>query len=380
MTTETPDDRPPTDPRVIDLEAEEIRTAADPEPAGQAPQAPPPPRKRRWPAGVSVALLLGLLAGGWLYRDVLSSYLPSDEMTALRNQVEALETNNAALAGQLAAVKDKAEAAQAAAAAAGATAETSASADAGLTRRLDETGKRLADAGSQLAALQASLEALRKSIATAAPEGGGGFDGTALAALGERITALETEVAGLKSAAGAGGQAAQSAALSQALSDLKAKIAAGTPYQAEYDRIARMLPAAAGLDVLAAHAAEGLPDAAGLAGELRGLIASLPQPAKPAAEDDSYFGTLMKSLSGFITIRPIGETDWPRLAEKAVAFAEAGDLTQAIAVLEGGEGERPPSLRQWQERAAARLQLEVATAQVAEAVLRQLTAMGGSGQ
>ena len=28
MTTETPDDRPPTDPRVIDLEAEEIRTAA----------------------------------------------------------------------------------------------------------------------------------------------------------------------------------------------------------------------------------------------------------------------------------------------------------------------------------------------------------------
>ena len=39
----------------------------------------------------------------------------------------------------------------------------------------------------------------------------------------------------------------------------------------------------------------------------------------------------MKSLSGIVTIRDIGETDWPRLAEKAAAFAEAGDLNQAIA-------------------------------------------------
>ena len=32
----------------------------------------------------------------------------------------------------------------------------------------------------------------------------------------------------------------------------------------------------------------------------------------------------MKSLSGIVTVRPIGETDWPQVAEKAAAFAEAG--------------------------------------------------------
>ena len=62
-----------------------------------------------------------------------------------------------------------------------------------------------------------------------------------------------------------------------------------------------MVPAAAGLDVVAADAAEGLPDAKGLAAELRAAIPALPQPEAPPAEDDSYFGTLMKSLSGIIT-------------------------------------------------------------------------------
>ena len=52
----------------------------------------------------------------------------------------------------------------------------------------------------------------------------------------------------------------------------------------------------------------------------------------------------MKSLSGIVTIRDIGETDWPQLAEKAAAFAEAGDLTQAIAVIDQAEGDKPMAL------------------------------------
>ena len=42
-----------------------------------------------------------------LDRGVLSSYLPSNQMTALKNQVAALEQNNSDLAGQIATAGDR---------------------------------------------------------------------------------------------------------------------------------------------------------------------------------------------------------------------------------------------------------------------------------
>ena len=157
-------------------------------------------------------------------------------------------------------------------------------------------------------------------------------------------------------------------------------MAAGTSFKAEYERIARMVPAASGLDVVAADAAEGVPDARGLAEALRAAIPTLPQAEAPPAEDNSYFGMAMKSLSGIISIRPIGDTDWRQVADKAAAFAEAGDLTQAISTIDAGEGEKPMVLSQWRDRAAARLKLETAVSEVSEAVLRQITATGGAAQ
>ena len=53
---------------------------------------------------------------------------------------------------------------------------------------------------------------------------------------------------------------------------------------------------------------------------------------------------------------------------------------QAIAVIDGAEGEKPMALSQWRDRAAQRLQLEAALSQVSEAVLRQIAAMGGAQQ
>ncbi len=389
-------------PQVIDLEAEEIRSAQETQsPAAEAPREeaeqaftpPPPARKPRGASGwIIAALILGALGGGWLYRGVLSSYLPSNEMVALRNQVAALEQNNTDLGSQLAAVKQEADgAAQAAAAANDAASQASAAAKAAaaqvadVSTRLDQTGQQDAGLAEQIKSARADLEALRKSLSAAPAAGSAGgsaipADAAALAALGQRIDALEKDMASLKAGSGAAAQAGSTAALSQALSDLKAKVAAGTSFQAEYERIARMVPAASGLEVVAADAAAGIPDARGLAAELRAAIPALPQPAAPAAEDDSYFGTLMKSLSGIISIRPIGDTDWPQVADKAAAFAEANDLTQAIAVIDAAEGEKPMALSQWRDRAAARLALEAAVNQVSEAVLRQIAAGGGAAQ
>ena len=113
MTMESPDEKSAPRPQVIDLDAEEIRPAPEPEPA--PPQQPP---KRRSHLGLIAALLIGLAAGLLLYRGVLSNYLPSSQMTALKNQVAALETNTADLNSQLAAVRNDAKAAGAAATAA----------------------------------------------------------------------------------------------------------------------------------------------------------------------------------------------------------------------------------------------------------------------
>jgi len=401
-------------PQVIDLEAEEIRSEAtespppstgpaeEPREEPAARQEPPPPKSSRGTATwIIAALVLGALGGGFVYRGVLSNYLPSNQMTALKNQVAALEQNNSDLANQLASVKQGADgAATAAASASDAAAQAADAAKSAAARldevggRLDQTDQRIADMEERVKSAKADLDELRKSMssltavpAPAVPSADGQApapvanpaDTAAFAALSQRVDALEKEMASLKSGGVANPQAGVTAGLSQALSDLKAKIAAGTSYQAEYDRIARMVPAAAGLDVVAAHAAEGIPDAKGLAAELEALKPSLPQPEPPPAADNSYFGTLMKSLSGIVDMHDIGETDWPQVAEKAAAFAQAGDLSQAIGVIDGAEGDKPVPLTQWRDRAVARLKLEAALSQVSEAVIRQLAAMGGGG-
>jgi hypothetical protein len=403
MSDQRQDDQGPLRPQVIDLDAEEIRTVPEADrPAdgdGAEDDTPPPaasPKDRRGRSALwlAAALLIGAMLGGWLYRGVLASYFPTNEMAAMKIRIDALETSSGSLTQQIAGLKQEAGSAATAAGSAGeaagnalAQAQSATQGLADLSTRIDSADQRIAAAETSLQTASDDLAQLRSAFSAAPPaassEGGGApaASETALAALGQRIDALEKEVASLKSApaqAAGDGQAAVTSALSQALSDIKAKIAAGTPYPDEFDRIARMVPAAAGLETLGSRAAEGLPDAAGLAKELRAAIPELPKPAAPPAEDNSYFGTLMKSLSGIVTIREIGETDWQEVGNKAAAFAEAGDLTQAIAVIDQAEGDKPVALSQWRDRAAARLQLEAALSQVSEAVLRQIAAMGGT--
>lgn len=389
----------PLMPQVIDLDAEEIRTGADEvqrdagtPAADEAQPAAGNAGHRRNALWLAAALILGLVAGGWFYRGVLASYFPSNEVMAMQVRLAALEANGGGIAEQLAALKQDATGAAAAAGTAGQAAdaalEQAKSASAGLSElgsRLDSLDQRIAAAEAALKGASDDLAQFRTALSAAPATSGAGSvapaDSVALAALGQRIDALEKDVASLKSSAThppAADKVSVTSALSQALSDLKAKVAAGTSYAEEYDRIARMVPAAAGLEAVGARAAEGLPNAEGLTAELRAAIPALPQPAAPPAEDNSYFGTLMKSLSGIVTIRAIGKTNWPAIAERAAAFAEAGDLNQAIGVIDAAEGEKPMALTQWRDRAAARLQLEQAVAQVSDAVLRQIAALGGT--
>lgn len=364
----------PVKPQVIDLAAEDV-TEVKPE-APEAPLPPPVAKKRRSFTWAVPVLVIGAIAGGWLYRGVLASYFPTSETTELRNQIGALEANDKALQDRLNAMVSSIDAVNTTAATLDQQIKATQKAFAETSGTIAGYDARLAASEAAVAALKSDIESLRNTVSLGGT--GGGADSAALAALGQRIDTLEKDMASLKSATPKPGEQSQSAALSQSLADLKAKIAAGTPFQAEYDRIARMVPAAPGLDVLAQHAAMGLPTAPGLAQELRDLIPALPAPEQPVEESSGYLDSFWDGLTSIITIRDIGAADWRAVAGDAAKLADSGDLTGAIAAIDNAEGAKPAGLTQWRDRAASRLKLEAALEETAGAVLRQITALGGA--
>ena len=373
MTDETPDDA--VKPQVIDLEAEDVSPVED-EPKAEAATSPePPPRPRpqhlyRW---LGVAVLAGALGGGIFYRGVLSSYLPTDAMQSMDARLGSLEANTVALSRQLTAVSAAAAALKSQTGAFDAAIKQTAEGSAAAHEQIAALATHLAAAETVLNEVKSSLEALKQTPAAT----GGTVDGSALTALALRIEVLEKDMASLKSSGNAGGGETV-AALSRALADLKARIAAGAAYQDEYDRIARMVPAAEGLDILADQASRGLPGAQALAAELKELMSSLPQPSGGnGAVDAGYWSSFWNTLISVVKIRDIGEADWPALAAECASLAAAGDLTQAVALVDKTEGDKPAALAQWRDRAAARLKLEAALEQVSQAVLRQIAALGG---
>jgi hypothetical protein len=102
MTHDNPES--PLKPQVIDLEAEDV-TVEDTG-APEAPLPPPmPPKESTFPAiWLAIAVLGGAVAGGWLYKDVLSSYLPSNELLTTQGRIDALEAQGKTLGEQLASV------------------------------------------------------------------------------------------------------------------------------------------------------------------------------------------------------------------------------------------------------------------------------------
>ncbi len=368
MTHDNPES--PLKPQVIDLEAEDVTLQETGAP--ETPPPPVPPKKSAFPTSwLAIALLGGAVLGGWLYKDVLSSYLPSNELRTAQTRIDALEAQGKTLGEQLASVAATSD--QLKSEIQGATEKSSAAQTATSTL---ET--RLAGLEAATQAAKAELEKLKSASATGGTSNTP-VDTSAIAALAQRLDALEKDVASLKTVSTPTDQTAATATLSQSLSDLKAKIAAGASYRAELERISRMVPAAAGLDTLSANANEGLPTAAGLAAELTALIPLLPKPetALPSSEN-SYLDSFWDAMKSVITIRRIGDTDWPDLAAKCAALAESGDLAQAIEKIDKAEGAKPSALTGWRDRAAARITQEAALDQTSQAVLRQITSMGAT--
>ena len=369
MTPDAPDS--PIKPQVIDLQAEDI-TLDD----AAAPAAPPPPspaatKPKTRIALFAVALLAGAVAGGWIYKDVLASYWPSNELVAARGRIEALEAQTKTLGEQLGALAAGSDQLKSQFEPLETQIKSVAEKTTGAAEKSAAFEARIAAIEAAAKAANTELAELKSRIAAGAPATTPGDNSSALALLAKRLEALEKQPVGKP-----GDQSAASADLSQSLSDLRAKIAAGAAYRAEVDRISNLSPAAAGLDTLLSRADAGLPNAAGLAAELTAIIAQLPKPAAAApAAESSYIDDFWAAMGDIIRIREIGEADWQNLATQTAALAEAGDLAQAIAKIDSAEGTKPVPLSQWRDRAAGRIELEAALEETSNAVRRQIAAM-----
>ncbi len=361
-------------PTIIDLDPDQVveDTVHSPADAAKKSRTKTPNRFLIWSVA---ALATAAISGGWFYRDVLSTYFPSDQFKAAEERSVQLEADNKALHEELARL-DKLTASLG-----GSFNELESKATTSAAKA-DAAAGVVQDSEARVAALVAGLNETKKTIAdlsgkfgTSVPSPSGSVDGAAFAALSARIEALEKDVASLKTSRGSG--ATDTALLSQSLSDLKAKISSGVGYADELARIQRFAPAAPGLDVLALSAVQGIPDAKGLGEELSKLATSLPKPA-PLVEEDggSLLSNAWKAVSGLVRVRNLGEVDWPAAAKSAATFAGQGELQQAIDQLNAIEGTKPAELAQWMERAEARLKLETATQAVGEAVMRIIAAKG----
>lgn len=362
------------DPTIIDLDPDQVIEEGVASPAVEKPAKKKKPSSRFLLWSVA-ALALSAVGGGWFYRDVLSTYFPSDQLKLAEERGGRLEADNKALHDDVARLSKLTDTLNNSFNALENKTQTIAAAADSTTTAMQNNDARLSALDTGLNDTKKVLADLRGKIGTTAVSPSGSVDGSALAALSQRIDAIEKDVASLKSSQGTG--AADTAVLSQSLADLKAKIASGVGYGAELERIRLLAPAAPGLDVLALNAAQGLPDAKDLGAELTALAETFPKPATVVeGNDGSMLSNAWKALSRVVRVRNIGEADWPVAAVAAATLAEQGELRQAIDQLNAVEGTKPAGLAQWIERAEARLKLDAAVGAVSEAVIRVIAAKG----
>ena len=312
--------------------------------------------------------LLAALGGGWFYRDILSSYLPNDEVHALSIRIDALEAGNKEATKRIDAVIALTDELKAQLGAARAAADKATKDSVDLLAQSQSNGAAVAEMKQALDQARADLENVKSNLAAGVGATAGGAD----PALAQRLDVLEKNLAALSGAAPA---KVDLAALKQSLSALNSKISDGLPFAGELTVIARDVPAADGLDVLKAEADKGLANAKQLATALGPVIAQLPKRDAPSTSD-GWMDRVGNFFAGLITIKSIGSDDWPTVAAKASALVDAGDLQQADALFAGVEGQPPAALATWHELLQRRIKLEDALAKASAAVSREIAAKG----
>ena len=237
---------------------------------------------------------LGLLAvacavgGGWLYRDVVSDYLPSNQQQALTARFDVLEAASKDSTKKVDAIFALTEELKAKIGAAQAALDKSAKQAGTISAEQEVIVSKLAEAQQAIDTMKAGFDDLKSrsgAVASTAPPS---------AADTARLEKLEHDLAALQAAQP---KAVDRDALVTLLNQVKAKAAAGDDYSEQLKHLAQLAPAADGLDVVQIEAPQRLPSTAQLVSTLNTIVSHLPK-ATAAPEKVRSDGWL-NSISSF---------------------------------------------------------------------------------
>ena len=354
---------------IIDIDPE---TVIENEAAFQPLSPPKKPSKLGVYGLVALAMLTCAVLGGWFYRDMLSTYLPSDQIGSMNARMEALEATNKTASQKLDAIvgftdeiKSQLASAQTAAEEARKIATGTKTETAANNLKLIAVEKSLADAITQLGEL--------KNKISSAPVGSASIDSTALLA---RLDTLEKSVNSTRQNTVM--EKANVSQLAQAVSNLKEKIASGASFKDEIQNINQMIPSAEGLDILSSNSDKGVATQAQLIKAIHdvGLGLAPKIETTPAPQDNSWWGTTTSIFSGLVTIKTADAVDWQDLAVQCGGLVEQGHIADAILLLNQNLDSLPKPLQEWRIMAAKRLSVDTAFEQVNRAVSREIAARG----
>ena len=346
------EDKPQDD--IIDVEPQIISDAPD--------SARRSARPGKWGI-VGLFGLVCLLGGAWLYRDMLSAYLPSNQQQALDARVDALETFSKDGAKKIDAMFALTEELKAKIGAAQAAVDKDIKQIGSVSAEHEILNSKLADAQQVIDNLKVGFEDLK------AHSGGVANSASATSAAdAARIEKLEHDVAALQAAQP---KAVDATALMKSFNQLKAKAVAGEAYANQLQLLTEQTPAADGLEAVQKEAALGVPSTAQLVSTLNTITAGLPKLAPaPATTSNSWYSGITSFFSGLVTVKELGPGPVADAAAKASAFAASGDLQQAADALSAVGDGLPPALKDWKDLALRRMRLDAALDRLSASVAR----------
>lgn len=320
----------------------------------------------------ALAVLVSAIAGGWFYRDVLSTYLPSDQVHAISARVDAIEETNKRVAQKLDAVVGLTDEIKSQLGAAQAAADDARMQATSLKSESGDVKSKLAAIDKSLGLANAAVDELKGKV-TSGVVSAGSPDVSDLTA---RVDKLEKLLVDLSSRPSANTRP-EAVQLSQGLANLSAKIAAGASYLEEIKLIGQMIPAAEGLDVLNANAAKGVLTKQALTDGLKAFAAKT-EIAKASAEinDDSWWSRTANLFSGLVTIKSVGDVDWNQISIQSAGLVENDQTSEAVKLLEKNLESMPPALQEWRINAAKRIAVDQAMEKIKSAVAREIAAQG----
>lgn len=224
-----------------------------------------------------------------------------------------------------------------------------------LSKRGDDAAANAAEARKQAEAAQQAIAQLRGSVQDAAKQTPAATPAE-IDALTQRLATLEQASQSVRDALNKTTASDKAARLALSAAALRAKVESGAPYAAELAQAKALGAPDSALAPLNALAASGVPSAAALAQELRGVLLQMVKTTN-ATLSGSFFERLQANASKLVKVTPVdappGNDTADVLARLEVEAARA-DINGALADLAGLPEQTRAPARDWIAKAKAR--------------------------